>query len=180
MTDALQIAVVVEHEIAPTTHRAITALRNASFPAHAVDRSYYKQRPHFRCLAYADGALIGHLGLDHRMIAVGATPHSIFGVIDLCVAAEARGQGIASRMLEKLSALAEAQGIDFLLLFADDHRLYARHGFAPVTAAVTWLKIDEHKSYGLGCERFENELMVKPTGDTTWPAGTVDLLGYLF
>ncbi|QDT89927.1 Acetyltransferase (GNAT) family protein [Gimesia algae] len=105
---------------------------------------------------------------------------SIFGVIDLCISSGYRRRGIASEILDQLSALAKAKGIDFLFLVADDHRLYEKNGFRLISTDLTWLKIDEHKNYGVETERIEKELMIKQTGKKVWPDEPVDLLGYLF
>ncbi|WP_261342974.1 GNAT family N-acetyltransferase [Gimesia algae] len=164
----------------PQLHDEITALRNDCFPENSQARSYFKQLPHFRFLAYEDGILVGHMGIDHRMISVGKSVFSIFGVIDLCISSGYRRRGIASEILDQLSALAKAKGIDFLFLVADDHRLYEKNGFRLISTDLTWLKIDEHKNYGVETERIEKELMIKQTGKKVWPDEPVDLLGYLF
>ena len=153
----------IEHDIDPQLQDEITRLRNDCFPEDSKERSYFKQLPHFRFLAFEDEILVGQMGIDHRMISVGNSVFSIFGVIDLCIATSYRNRGIASEFL-----------------VADDHRLYQKNGFQFISTDLTWLKIDEHINYGVGRERFENELMVKQTGKKIWPDGPVDLLGYLF
>ncbi|WP_417380776.1 GNAT family N-acetyltransferase [Gimesia sp.] len=176
----MQIDHKIEYDINPQLHDKITELRNACFPEDSKPRSYFKQLPHFRYLAYEDGILVGQMGIDHRVISVGKSVFSIFGVIDLCISRSYRSRGIASELLEQLSALAEEKGIDFLFLVADDHRLYETHGFQIISTSLTWLRIDEHKNYGVGSERIEKELMIKQTGKKVWPDEPVDLLGYLF
>jgi predicted N-acetyltransferase YhbS len=169
-----------EHEIPPVWHEEISILRDTCFPEDAVGRSYFKQFPHFRFLAFRDGSIVGHMGVDHRVISITGRPYTIFGVIDLCVAPNHRRKGIAGRLLDELQYLARKCHIDFCLLFANDHRLYRSKGFRPVCTQVTWLKIDEHIPYGIGTELFQDEFMVLQTGDRSWPEGNVDLLGYLF
>ncbi|MCA9006092.1 MAG: GNAT family N-acetyltransferase [Planctomycetaceae bacterium] len=176
----MQIEEKIEYDINPQLHDEITRLRNDCFPEHSTNRSYFKQLPHFRFLAYEEGLLVGQMGIDHRVISVGESVFSIFGVIDLCVSSSYRNRGIATALLEQLSALAREKGIDFLFLVADDYRLYEKNGFQPVSTSLTWLRIDEHKNYGVGMERIENELMIKQTGKKVWPDEPVDLLGYLF
>ena len=176
----MQIEEKIEYDIAPQLHNEITRLRNDCFPESSKERSYFKQLPHFRFLAYEDGILVGQMGIDHRVISVGKSVFSIFGVIDLCISSGYRRRGIASELLEQLSALAKEKGIDFLFLVADDPRLYEKNGFQLISTSLSWLRIDDHKNYGVGIERFENELMIKQTGEKIWPDEPVDLLGYLF
>ncbi len=126
-----------EYEIEPNLHEEITALKNECFPEEAKDRSYYKQLPHFRYLAFDKEQLIGQMGVDHRMIMVGTEVVSIFGLIDVCISEEFRQQGIASEMIDEVSDLAKSAEIDFLMLVADDHRLYLKNGFRPVSALVS-------------------------------------------
>jgi GNAT superfamily N-acetyltransferase len=107
-------------------------------------------------------------------------PISIFGVIDLCVDPAHRGNGIGKSLLLRAIQLARDANIDFMFLIADDHRLYGKCGFSAVDATCAWLRIDEHKNYGLAVEEIKGEIMVKSVNGKAWPNGAVDLLGYLF
>jgi GNAT superfamily N-acetyltransferase len=169
-----------EYQIGPELDLELRALLKLNFPQYE-DRRYYKQLPRFRYLARFNGELIGHLGIEHRMIKLGDTPHSIFGAIDLCTKEEYRNQGIASELLAQLGREAASYGIDFLVCFADDHRLYERDGFQRTDNVVRWLKIHDHESIGIGEENLGSILLVKQIGNTPWRGGLlVDLLGYLF
>lgn len=171
---------IAEWELKPELDNQITALRNKCFPDHAVNRSYYKQRPHLRELIWDADTLVGHLGLDYRMIAVAGQSITILGIIDLCVDPKWRKRGLASKLLESAIKLGQEGSIDFLLLAADDHRLYIEHGFVSISVKCTWLRIDEFKSYGVATERLDNVLMVLKVGQRDWPEGPLDMLGYLF
>ena len=127
----------------------------------------------------AGSELIGQLGLEHRIIGTGTGPATILGSIDLCVRPSARRQGVASEMLGWVERLGIRHGIDFLMLFAKDPRLYTRNGYERVFNPLRWVKIYEHRTIGIGEEPVE-ELMVKPIGDRSFPDGLVDLLGYQF
>jgi hypothetical protein len=70
--------------------------------------------------------------------------------------------------------------MDFIILFADDDRLYTRNGWARVTNLCTWVKIDEHTTLGLATQADTGALMVKAVGEQAWPQGDVDLLGHVF
>jgi GNAT superfamily N-acetyltransferase len=177
MTELIDI---LESRISGDQHRQISAIRNASFPEFRTDRSYHKQLPHFRILALDKGWIQGHMGIDHRIICVGEEPISIFGVIDLCVDPAHRGNGIGKSLLVRAIQLARDANIDFMFLIADDHRLYGECGFSAIDATCAWLRIDEHKNYGLSVEEIKGEIMVKSVNGKAWPNGAVDLLGYLF
>lgn len=176
----MKIIKKIEYNITPILHGEITRLKNDCFPEHSKPRSYFKQLPHFRFLAYEDDKLVGHMGVDHRVISVGESIFTIFGVIDLCVSSQYERRGIASKMLCKVSSLATQKGIDFLFLVADNHKLYEKNGFLMISTFLSWLRISDHKNYGVAVERIENELMIKQIGSKAWPDEPVDLLGYLF
>lgn len=176
---SLSLKKINEWQLEGPVEAAITTLRNRCFPDHQKPRSYYKTRPQLRLLAFQGKRLVAHLGVEHRVIAVAEQPLKIFGVVDLCVAPENRGQGLASRLLEELRDLAERSQVEALLLAADDHRLYLRHGFQSLTVSCSWLRVEDHKNYGVAEELLQGVLMVCPLGQA-WPEGAVDMLGTLF
>jgi GNAT superfamily N-acetyltransferase len=144
------------------------------------DRSYFKLPPHFRYLAMAGDDVVAQLGVELRVIRVGGRVLRTFGVVDLCVRPGGRSRGLAGRLLAELTGYARACGMDFIILFADDDRLYTRNGWARVSNRCTWVKIHEHATLGIAQESMADALMVKATGDLPWPAGDVDLLGHVF
>jgi GNAT superfamily N-acetyltransferase len=143
-------------------------------------RAYFELPPHFRYLAMADGELAGQVGVELRVIRIGSTVLRTFGVVDLCVRESGRSHGLAGRMLAELTELARSCRMDFIILFADDDRLYARNGWARAANPCSWLKIDDHTTLGLATAEDTGALMVKKTGQRDWPEGEVDLLGHLF
>ena len=178
---SIRLELVDSFRIDEATDRKIRMLLDACFPgwSHHRIRSYLKQLPSRRLLTWDDDALVGQAGLEHRVVALDGAPATIFGIVDLCVVAEQRGRGIATRMLDRIEGLGREQGVEFMLLFADDDRLYRACGYAKRPARVRWLKIHEHESIGLG-EESVDELMVKALGDRDWSPTCVDLLGHLF
>ena len=170
----------VEFDIESKIHFQITNLRNSCFTDYRVDRSYYKQLPHFRYLVFEENLLIGHMGIDHRVISVADSALTIFGVIDLCIHEDYRQRGIASNLLDSVFELATMSSIDFILLISDKKKLYLSKGFTTISQYCSWMRIDEHKNYGIAFERIENEIMVKQIGRKKWPDGPIDLLGYMF
>ncbi|HEY1641610.1 MAG TPA: GNAT family N-acetyltransferase [Streptosporangiaceae bacterium] len=170
---------VAEAEIGPDRGQQVQALLQESFPGFP-GRSYYKLPPHFRYLVLADGELTAQMGVELRVVRVGGTVLRTFGVSDLCVGRRARSQGLGSRLLAAVTEHAQACGMDFIVLFADDDRLYTRNGWARAANPCSWLKIHGHAMLGLATMQDTGALMVKKTGQHAWPDGELDLLGHLF
>jgi predicted acetyltransferase len=120
------------------------------------------------------------MGVELRVIQVGGAVLRTFGVVDLCVRPGGRSRGLAGRLLAELTGYARECGMDFIILFADDDRVYTRNGWARVSNRCTWVQINEHTTLGIGQESMSDALMVKPTGDQPWPDGDADLLGHVF
>jgi Acetyltransferase (GNAT) domain len=171
---------VAEAEISADRGRQLQSLLQASFPGYPA-RSYFKLPPHFRYLALtSSGDLAGQLGVEFRVIRVGDAVVRTLGVVDLCVADSQRSRGLAGSLLAEVTRLARECEMAFVILFADDDRLYARHGWTRVTSRCSWLRIDNHVTLGLAGPADTGALMVKATGAQAWPDGDVDLLGHLF
>jgi predicted N-acetyltransferase YhbS len=169
---------VAEYELTPGQRELIRTLLQESFPGYP-HRSYFKQLPQFRLLVQCDDELLGQVGVEHRVIRNGDSLLRIFGLVDLCVASTARSRGLGSRLLGEVETLARSSGVDAIILFADDARLYLGAGYQPAPNKIRWLMINEHESFDMA-ERPVEGLMVKMLGDRTWQPGLVDLLGYLF
>jgi GNAT superfamily N-acetyltransferase len=166
---------VAEVDLGVALTQQLTELLRECFPGYP-DRAYFKLPPHLRFLAFVDDTLVGQLAVELRMIRVADQVLRTLGVVDLCVRTDARSQGIASLLLDEVLALPS----DFVVLFADDDRLYSRNGFVHVDNPVTWLKVHEHTTLGLAEKVVPGVMMVRATGAIPWPAGDVDLLGHLF
>lgn len=176
----MRIEVIPEYKISNDVHKIVNQLLVESFPDYPLDRSYYKLLPQFRYLVWEDNNLIAQMGIEHRVITNTGIPARIFGSIDLCVASSYRSQKIATTLLQQIEELGKMSGIGFLVLFADDDRLYAKNGYRRVTNICHWMKIDEHQTLGIGEESLSDCMMVKQLGERVWQDGIVDLLGYLF
>lgn len=170
---------VAEAEIGADLRPRVQALLQACFPGYP-SRSYFKLPPHFRYLAMTGGELEAQMGVELRVIRVGGTVLRTFGVVDLCVRESSRSRGLAGRLLADLTEYARACRMDFIILFADDDRLYARNGWARAANPCSWLKIHEHTMLGIARAADTGALMAKATGPQPWPPGEVDLLGHLF
>ena len=179
MPEHPNLELLEEFRITPEVGEKVRSLLHACFPGSEFTRSrtYLKQLPQRRLLAWQGDELIAHMAIEHRMIGLQTGPATIMGVIDLCVANDYRGTGLASECLARLERLAREHQIEFLMLFADDARLYTRNGYHRASNHLSWLKIHEHANFGIGEDVLE-ELMVKQLGERAWPTGRVDLLGY--
>lgn len=176
----MHVDIIPEYEILDSTCEAISRLLVESFLDYPLGRSYYKLLPQFRYLARIDDELVAQVGIEHRVIANTGIPMQIFGIIDLCVAKSYRKQKIATALLQQVEALAKASNVDFLVLFADDSRLYVQNGYERVDNCCRWMKVDEHQTLGIVEASLSDCMMVKAINEQRWLSGTVDLLGYLF
>jgi GNAT superfamily N-acetyltransferase len=177
----VQFDIVQEHALNEAQKKQLARLLAEAFDYAGEFRTriYFKQLPQRRVLYVYDGSIQAQVGLEHRIIGTEDGPASIFGLIDVAVRETYRRKGIASRMLQFAETLARDSGVDFMLLFAHDRRIYERLGYRPVENPLRWVKIHDHSTLGIAEEPVE-EAMIKEVGSRTWPAGTVDLLGYLF
>ncbi|TCI57271.1 GNAT family N-acetyltransferase [Exiguobacterium sp. SH1S21] len=172
----------LELEIDEKLNNDLRDLLVEAFELLYPNRRYFKQLPHLRLLIFGDeDQVIGHVGLDYRMMNLNGEPIQVLGVIDLCVREEMRGNGIGEALLNKVINIGKTKQVDFLLLFADRPDLYLRSGFSHVDNACTWLQIDDERQIirGIGEASFD-ELMIRPVGNKTWTDGHLDLMGYLY
>jgi predicted N-acetyltransferase YhbS len=178
--EVITVIRVAEAEIGANLGRRLQSLLQACFPGYP-SRSYFKLPPHFRYLAMtSSGDVAAQMGVEFRVIRVGDTVLRTFGVVDLCVRASQRSRGLAGTLLTEVTELARSCGMAFIVLFADDDRLYARNGWTRVTNRCSWVRIDEHVTLGLARQADTGAMMVKALGEQPWPEGDVDLLGHLF
>lgn len=168
-----------EIKLSKNQHNDIEQLRNKAFPDHQVDRSYYKQLPHMRALNYHKDQLVGYMGLDYRVISVGTETHKVLGVIDFCIDEAHRGLGIGSAMLSQLSEYACEKDVDFIILISELHDFYCKNNFERIDSLQSWLRIHEHKSYGVAVEQI-GELYIKKISGKSWGVGDMDWLGYMY
>jgi hypothetical protein len=178
--EATTVTRVAEAEIGADLSRRLQALLQTCFPGYP-SRSYFKLPPHFRYLAMtSSGDVAAQMGVEFRVIRVGNTVVRTFGVVDLCVRESQRSRGQAGRLFAEVTELARSCGMAFIVLFADDDRVYASHGWARVTNRCSWVRIDDHVTLGLARQEDTGAMMVKALGEQAWPEGDVDLLGHLF
>ena len=125
--------------------------------------------------------IVGQLGLDFRMVRVGTELVPLFGIIDLCVALSQRQRGHGTKLLLEAQRVAAGSRAQFMVAMADRHDIYSRLGYLPVPAAATkWLAIEDRTSIVLIERDLSDCFIVKPLRDASWPAGQIDMLGYLY
>lgn len=171
---------IEEFQIDEATHRTIWRLLQEAFPGYPEERSFFKQLPDFRYLLWEGDELAAHMAVEHRLINNADQLLYIFGVVDLCVAASFQQQKLASRLLEELTQLGKQHRIDFIVLQANEAKLYENNGFQLQENLCQWLLITQNKTLGVARRRIEQSLMVKPLGHKVWKPGLVDFLGHVF
>lgn len=177
----LEIRKYPEFELTNDIQQQIAVLLQKCFPdTNYHGLHYFKQLPHFRLLAYEDEMLIGHVGIDFRIMRLNDQPITVIGVIELCVLEERRNHYIASFLLEEAERLAINSTADFLFLFSKNGTIYQKHNYHYVENICTWLKIHEHNTIGIGEEFISNKIMVKKISDKKWETGNLDFLGYIY
>jgi hypothetical protein len=179
-SEAVTVIRVAEAEIGADLSGRLESLLQACFPGYP-SRSYFKLPPHFRYLAMtSSGDIAAQMGVEFRVVRVGDAVLRIFGIVDLCVTESQRSRGLAGTLLAEVTGLARSCAVAFIVLFADDDRLYARNGWTRVTNRCSWVQINDHVTLGLARQEDTGAMMVKAVGKQPWPEGDVDLLGHLF
>lgn len=169
-----------EHTLTEAKRAEIQGLLSVCFPEALSERIYYKQLPHWRHLGWCGEALVAHAGVEHRVVGIGGRAVPILGVSDLCVSPAHRGQGLARSLLEMIEGEGRRHGVPYVMLFADDPRLYTRCGYRRVDATARWVAIHDHETLGVKEGSLGDCMMAKSLSDATWPMGEIDLLGHVF
>ncbi len=168
------------YELKTGEKTAISQLLVDCFAQYPNQRIHLKQCPSFRLLVYDDQNLIAHLAVDYRYMNNSGQLISIFGLSDVCVLPAYRSQKIATKMIEKISKIAQDQAIDFLILIAWDMDIYLSMGFQQVTNTCRWLIIHQDQSLGLAQRQIPDGLMVKSLSNQLWGEKLVDFMGPIF
>lgn len=181
----MNITQIPDFELDEAQSKSIARLLSVCFPDHDDDyrgRDYFKQLPHHRLLAHSGDQLIGHLGIDFRVMNLNNSAVNVFGAIDLCVSPDNRRTGVGSALLQRFEAIARKSGrVDFLFLAADEPGFYERLGYRQTVLETTWLKVDQHASFGVATEDISNTFFLQKSVSTAeWKDGKLDLLGYMY
>lgn len=172
---------VAEHALTRHDQDELQALLRTCFPDQLSERIWFKQLPNFRLLTYEGDRLVAQVGVEHRIVQNGDRRlRPVFGVVDLCVHPDHRNRGLADALLARLEGLASEHNVTYVVLFADDDRVYRKRGYRHVSNEVKFLGIDDGNTVGILEGSFPDIMLVKEMGKPPWPDGPVDLLGYLF
>lgn len=179
------LSVVPEAALTEADRAALRAFLVAAYAPHHADvfsrHDFWGGPPTARVIARApDGTLLGHLGFSMRTIAVGGTEVRVAGVGAVATHPQHRGSGLGRALFDRLAGHltgTEAAGVeaaDFALLECRDAVVgfYAACGFGHSIRTVTALD----PATGAPDVSTSN-LMVRPLGRATFPAGGVDLCG---
>jgi len=138
----LKIETKTDAQLSEKEHTEILTLLNASFDNIFGERIFFKQIPHTRFLAKENDTVIGQVGIDYRAMNLDGRLIDVVGIVDLCVAVEYQRKGIGTQLLQTIENQFKEKA-DFILLFADEHKVYLNNGFKLSNNKVTWLGIDE-------------------------------------
>lgn len=158
----------------------IHSLLSECFPDYPKGKTYYKQLPTFRLLAWEADNLVGHLAVEYRVMNNDGSLIHVFGIADLCVAHNFQHQKIGTQLLDQLEKLGKTNEIDFLLLIAKDHELYLKNNFTLVENTCKWLFTNQHETLGVMQRQLQSSLMVKALGKKIWKPNKLDFLGHIF
>ena len=176
----LKIQTKTDAQLSQKEHTQILSLLNASFDNIFPNRIFFKQIPHKRILVKENDTVVGQVGIDYRAMNLGGRLVDVVGIIDLCVASKYQGNRMGSKLLETVEAQFRGRA-DFILLFADEHKVYLNNGFQLSNNKVTWLGIDEGKTIGVISKNMGDCLMYKPIKQgATWTEDDLDMMGYLY
>lgn len=174
------MSAVVEYvpdcEVDAALDRALRDLLSACFtkPGDEVfrERRYFREPyPHRWLIRDPAGRPIAHLGVHEKSVVADARTLRIGGVGDVCVHPAHRGQGHVRRMLEAAHVWMAPRGFVFAVLFGDP-AVYGSAGYTSVRNL-------EGEDPATG-RRGSLEAMMRPLGETPWPACAVRLVGSTF
>ncbi len=167
-------------EFTPTLRAALDRMVAATFRGGGQPgRIWAPATDHF--LLMRGTAVIGHVGVHRRDIAVGGRSWAVAGIAKVGVVAALRGQGLGSRLLAFADDTLRAQGRDDLgLLVTSENRLgyYGRLGWERIAGPVFYDNRGETKA-----ETFPVLLLplrANKTDLAPWYDGPVDLAGPLW
>lgn len=123
-------------------------------------------------------ALLGHVGLQLRTVAVGGTEVLVAGTGGVLVAPVARGSGLGRRVLRHAQTAMRDAGADF-------GYLGCREEVVPFYASCGWRRVSARER---SISRLDGVTVVETTADpllvcaarrpaAQWPAGAIDLRG---
>lgn len=171
-----------DFELSDSEEASIIHLLSKMFPNYFQNRIFFKQIPTYRLIVEDEGKIIAQVGIDCRVIK--ASQSGILktqGIIDLCVDPQYQGKGIASYLLKMIEDNAQKQRVDFIFLFADDHRIYQKNGYQRISVNWRFLAIEALTSVKVINKDLDSCFALKPiSSHETLDGQHLDMLGYLY
>jgi len=175
-----KIETTTDTQLSHKEYTEILSLLNTSFDNIFLDRIFFKQTPHKRFFIRENNTIIAQVGVDYRAMNLNGQLIHVIGIIDLCVAKEHRKKGIGTQLLKTVEKQYKEKA-DFILLFADKHKVYLNNGYKLSNNTVKWLGIDGGKTIGIITENLADCLMYKSIKKgAVWTEGNLDMMGYLY
>ncbi len=175
----MQIELIPEYALTEADDKAIADLLMHGFGEDFGGRSFHQQRHHMRLIIRGQDAIIGHMAICYRDVRLGDALTTICGLAEVVTAPEARGKGVATRLMEAAIAFAKTTQAKFFVLFGD-RPIYAGHGFKTARNVITYTSLDYARTGGV-ITRDTQALMVLPLADEFWDeTASLDLVGWNF
>ena len=171
------------------SHRALTgsqlsALRGlfdreylAEYGAWEPDRPYGYSPASVHTLAFADSALVGHVGFQVRTITVGEAEVAVAGTGGVLVDEVARGCGLGRRLMRHAQkAMCADERIQFGYLGCREAVVpfYESAGWQRVRGVERHASMQDPQSTVVSSDA---PLLIFPTRGIEWPTGEIDLRG---
>lgn len=144
----IKINLVFEKDLTTDQKSQIDILGKECFgdvPQEEIDKDFIAES-FARILIYNDNKLIGHARLFKRNIEFEGENIILGGIGGVCVTESARGQGIASQMLEKGLEILKKQQCDMAILNVDRKKgiysLYEKFGFKFLNRDISYENAD--------------------------------------
>lgn len=176
----MTISVQPEASLTDADRAELRAFLIAAYAPHHAEvfthHDFWGGPPTARVIARApDGTLLAHLGFSERIVTVGTAEVSVAGVGAVATHPTHRGGGLGRAIFDHLAEhLRASTAADFALLECRDAVVgfYAACGFGHSVRTVTALD----PATG-AVDVSTSNLMVRPLGRESFPAGDVDLCG---
>lgn len=166
----MHIQVSSWESVAPDHHRQAVDLLRQAFPDMQGD-GYGSSWPVALVLALQGDHVVAHLAVYERDVLLDGEAERIGLIGGVVVRADARRQGVASRLIEAAHAELRRRGIAFAVLFALDHRHYASAGYVPMQNETCFIEEGHARRF------VYRDGMVAPLGARPWTAAVLDLQG---